>query len=101
VHKFRLTPKAEADLGGIAAYTKREHGERQCALYLGELESRFTRLREFPVLERARSTIRPGLKSQRQGRHVVFYLDEGEGVLIVRVLHERMDHEHHDFTGDD
>jgi plasmid stabilization system protein ParE len=50
------------------------------------------------MLERRRDAIRPGLKSQKQGRHVIFYVHDGKGVLIVRVLHERMDHEHHDFT---
>lgn len=101
MHRFRLTPRAEADLDGIADYTLREHGDRQCALYLGELEARFARLREVPVLERACDRIRPGLRSQRQGRHVVFYLHEGDGVLIVRILHERMAHEEHDFSEND
>jgi toxin ParE1/3/4 len=102
VHSFRITPRAEADLDEIALYTRREHGERQCAIYLGEFEARFGRLRELPVLERACDRIRPGLKSQKQGRHVVFYFHEGvTGVLIVRVLHERMAHEEHDFSSED
>ena len=98
MHSFQLTPKAEEDLDGIAEYTLREFGERQCALYLNELETRFARLRDVPVLERACDRIRPGLKSQKQGRHVVFYLHNADGVLVVRVLHERMAHEEHDFA---
>jgi toxin ParE1/3/4 len=76
VHSFQITPRAEADLDEVARYTKREHGERQCAIYLGEFEARFGRLRELPVLERACDRARPGLKSQKQGRHVVFYTAE-------------------------
>jgi toxin ParE1/3/4 len=100
VNNFRLTPKAVTDLGDIVDYTLREHGERQCSLYLSELEMRFARLREMLVLERPCDRIRPGLKSQKQGHHVVFYLHESEGVLIVRVLHERMAHEEHDFANE-
>ena len=89
--KFRIFPRAAADLDGIADYTKREHGDRQCGLYVGQLYSRFARLRESTVLERACDAVRPGLKCQQQGRHMVFYLhDKDEDVLIVRVLHEHM-----------
>lgn len=101
MHRFRLAPRAETDLDGIADYTLREHGDRQCAIYLSEIEARFARLREVPVLERPCDRIRPGLRSQKQGRNVVFYLHESEGVLIVRVLHERMAHEEHEFSGEE
>lgn len=95
---FRLTPKAVSDLDGIAQYTRREHGDRQCTIYIDDLEARFARLREASVLERKRDYVRPGLRCQRQGHHVIFYLRQESDVLIVRVLHERMDHEQHDFT---
>ena len=101
MHRVRLTPKAVADLDGIADYTRREHGNRQCAAYLDDLQDRFARLRELPVLERACDHVRRGLCSQKQGRHVIFYLHDGPGVLIVRVLHERMDPERHEFPKND
>lgn len=53
------------------------------------------------MLERPCERIRPGLKNQKQGHHVVLYFHESEGVLIVRVLRERMVHDEHDFTNAD
>ena len=101
MHSFRLAPRAEADLDGIADCCVREYGDRQCTLYLGELELRFARLREVLMLERPCERIRPGLKNQKQGHHVVLYFHESEGVLIVRVLRERMVHDEHDLTNAD
>ena len=101
VGNYRLTPQAAADMDQIATYTRREHGERQCVLYIDELQAGFRRLGGFPGMGRHCGSVRPRLRSWKQGRHVIFYLPEAAGVLIVRVLHESMAHEEYDFSGDD
>jgi toxin ParE1/3/4 len=87
---FRLTRRAEADLLEIADYTHRTWGEAQCARYLDQIEDCCRRLGEHSILGRACDRIRPGLRRREQGKHVVFYRRDGDGILVLRILHERM-----------
>jgi toxin ParE1/3/4 len=48
-----------------------------------------------PQLGAARDAIRPGYRSARQGRHLIFYREIPDGIEVVRVLHESMDIERH------
>jgi toxin ParE1/3/4 len=43
-----------------------------------------------PELGRACDDIRPGLRRMESRKHVVFYRREPRGILVVRVLHQRM-----------
>ena len=87
---FRLTRRAEADLFDIADYSRRTWGEAQCARYLDQLESCCQRLAEHPILGRSCKRVRPGLRRCEQGKHVVFYRRDGDDIIVLRILHERM-----------
>lgn len=65
-------------------------GEAQAGKYLSEIESCCKRLAETPLSGRACEKVRPGLRRMEQGKHVIFYRVQREGILVVRVLHERM-----------
>jgi plasmid stabilization system protein ParE len=43
----------------------------------------------LPTIQ-ASAEIRPGLRRMEQGKHVVFYREEPGGILISRILHQRM-----------
>jgi plasmid stabilization system protein ParE len=43
-----------------------------------------------PAIGRSCDAIRAGLRRFEIGKYVVFYLTEPDGVLVVRVLHQRM-----------
>lgn len=88
--RFRLTVQAEADLLDIADYTLRTWGEQQCARYLDQLEHCCQRLADHAIFGRPCDHVRPGLRRQEQGKHVIFYRRDGEGILVLRILHERM-----------
>lgn len=88
--KFRFSRRAEADLLGISDYTLRTWGEEQADRYLGQLEECCNRLAENPALGRVCEEIRPGLRRMEQGRHVLFYRELPDGILVVRVLHQSM-----------
>lgn len=92
---FRLTLRAESDLLDIADYTRTTWGDVQCARYLDQLEECCQRLADHPNLGRACDNIRPGLRRREQGKHVVYYLRNGDDILVVRILHERMLPERH------
>jgi len=42
------------------------------------------------VLGRLCDDVRPGLRRHEHGRHVVFYRQGRGGILISRILHQRM-----------
>jgi toxin ParE1/3/4 len=90
VPRFRLTVRAEVDLLEIAAYTQRTWDDAQCDRYLDQLEQACERLAEQPGLGRGCDHIRPRLHRSEQGKHVIFYRRDGEDIVVVRILHERM-----------
>ncbi len=87
---FRFSRRAEDDLRAIADYTLRTWGKAQAARYLGELEVCCQTLARNPALGRSCDDVRPGLRRMEHGKHVVFYRQERGGILISRILHQRM-----------
>ena len=47
------------------------------------------------VASRNRDDIRLGLRMLTSGRHCVFFEVDASRILVVRVLHDRMDHRRH------
>ena len=92
---YRLTPRAADDLDGIYEYTIVNFGLERARGYLNDLHQRFNDLAERPALGRGAEQFAPGLRRYPYRSHVVFYLRENGDVLIVRVLHERMDTPRH------
>ena len=89
--KFRLTPRALADVEAIAAYTLEQWGARQMADYLLALNRRFEWLAENPSAGRARNDVHPGYRSFPEQSHVIFYVVSEEHVDIIGVPHKTMD----------
>jgi toxin ParE1/3/4 len=87
---YRLSRLAETDLMDIATYTLNKWGVNQTIRYIDALETCCQRLVDEPYLGRACDQIRPGLRRMEHGRHVVLYRIEVEGILICRILHQRM-----------
>jgi len=87
---FRLSRRAKADLLGIAVHTLKKWGEAQSDRYGDELVQAFQRLAGSPLLGRQCPEPHEFLRRFEHGKHVIFYQPEKQGVLIVRVLHERM-----------
>jgi toxin ParE1/3/4 len=90
VAKFRFSRRAEADLVSIGAYTIRQWGQAQAAHYLDELETCCQTIADNPQLGRACDDVRPDLRRHEHGMHVLFYRTERGGILIIRILHQRM-----------
>lgn len=88
--QVRISVEVEADLDFIAAYTTSTWGWRQTNQYLAKLEDGFDLIAQNPAIGRSCDAIRAGLRRFEIGKYVVFYLTEPDGVLVVRVLHQRM-----------
>ena len=85
----------------IGEYTLRTWGRAQAARYIGELEVCCQTLSDNPALGRLCDEIRPGLPRLEHGKHVVFYRQEGAGILVSRILHQRMLPELHSIEDQD
>ena len=92
---LRFSRRAEADLLAIAAYALGAWGENQAIRYVDDLEACCRMLADNPALGRPCDDIRPGLRRMEQGRHVVFYRQAVQGVVVSRILHQRMLPERH------
>ena len=89
--KLRLSDPAKGDLSQIAEHTGREWGVAQKRKYLRRIRDGLRALRDTPGIGALRDDIAPGLRAHPIGSHVVFYRETGATVVIVRVLHQRMD----------
>ena len=91
--KLRFTRKAVEDLTGIWNYTANAWSESQADEYYGMLIAACRRIAENPpAAGRRYDEVAKGLFGVKAGRHVLFYRSQDpDGVLIIRILHERMD----------
>lgn len=88
--EYRLSNKARADLKEIARYTFKNWGIDQARRYNDGLLKRFQTIAESPLIGRRCDEIQAGYRRMEHARHVVFYRQDGNGVLISRILHQRM-----------
>lgn len=93
--EFRLSARADADLGEIADYTIEAFGIDQARNYRDGLLACFQSLAENPRIGRDAEELAPFLRRYEHRSHVVFYQPRESGVLIVRILHGSMDMPRH------
>ena len=93
--KLRLTAPAKRDLASIARHSRREWGVARKRKYLARIRDTFRALRDNPGIGAPRDDIAAGLRAHPVGSHLVFYREAGTAVVILRVLHQRMDVESH------
>ena len=88
---FKLSNEADQDLRGIYLYSYQEFGEDQADKYLLGLEKTFQMISDNPRIGRERPDIDHLVRCVEHGKHVIFYDLYEDHILIVRVLHGRMD----------
>jgi toxin ParE1/3/4 len=89
--RFELAGRAAADLLEIVRYTHQQWGGAQTQRYREELELALQHLSLAPDVGRKRDAIVPGLRSFPVAQHVVFYIQRKDKILVLRILHPRMD----------
>jgi toxin ParE1/3/4 len=88
---YRLTREAEADIIEIAEIGIRSWGIREAQTYHNGLFELFELIASTPEMARERGELSPPVRVQRYKAHLVMYLIQDGGVLIVRVRHARED----------
>ena len=92
---YRLSHKAEMDIGNIVRYTIDRFGIEQARTYRDSMISCFQSVAENPGIGRKVDSIREGYRRFDHRSHVIFYKSEGPDILIIRVLHERLNAPRH------
>lgn len=88
---WRLSRRAKADIDDIWTDTEARWSERQADAYVADIARAFDRLAMFPMSAREVGDIKPGYRALPVGMHTVYFTADGDDILIVRVLHQRMD----------
>ena len=88
--KYFVSSAAGADIRGIIRYTTLQWSAEQAARYAAGLHECFRTLAQCSEMGRGCDSVSLGLRRFEHGKHVVFYRIVAGGILIVRVLHQRM-----------
>lgn len=91
----RLTRDAERDVLDIYLYTLEHFGLAQAESYTSELAARFLMLAAQPSLGRDFGDIHPGVLRANQRSHAIYYRSAADGILILRILHQKRDPARH------
>lgn len=86
--ELRTAPAARRDLRDIAAYSKAAFGTPRALAYLDGLSEAFDRLAERPRIGVAERDLGVGLRSFAYRSHRIYYREDGDDLLIVRILHQ-------------
>ena len=89
--RYSLTHRALLDIDDIWLYTKNRWSVDQANRYLRLIYNEFEFLADNPKSGKIYWNNELGYRSSRVKSHSVFYRESDERIIIVRVLHTRMD----------
>jgi len=95
MENYRLTKKADSDLSSLYEYGVLHFGLTQAQDYVIGLYDRFQILGKNPLFGRNADELTPKLRRSEYQSHVIFYMNDNDGLLIVRILREEMDLKRH------
>lgn len=88
---YRLTVEARNDIASIAEYTINRFGVEQAIVYREGLIRSFAFIAEFPHMAHARTEINPPVRVHPYKSHLVVYVVDDQGVLILGIRHAHED----------
>ncbi len=92
--RIRLTPAAQADIEGIWDYTEEHWSADQADRYTDGIRDACLDVASGRK-EGRKATVRSGYLKFLVGAHILYYRVEGDTIIIVRILHSRMDADQH------
>jgi toxin ParE1/3/4 len=93
--RLEFTPRARRDLEEIWEYSFEQFGLDKPDAYLRTIQRAVATVTEGPRRGLACDEIRSGYGKFSVGSHVLFFRASSNRVVIVRILHARMDFERH------
>ncbi|ROU01236.1 type II toxin-antitoxin system RelE/ParE family toxin [Histidinibacterium lentulum] len=88
---LRLSDRAQSDMAEIWTYSFETFGAVQAERYIRDIHSVFIALCTGSARWHPADDLRQGYRRARVGSHFVFFVETGDAVEVVRVLHQRMD----------
>ncbi len=85
-----ILPAARADLIEIGDFIALDSPERALS-FVAEIEARMREAAKRPQSFPTRDELHEGLQMARHGRYLIFFVDVGDEVRVVRVLHGARD----------
>jgi toxin ParE1/3/4 len=85
--KVRLTSRAIADIDRIYLDIAKQFGLRQADAYQRGLMESISVIADHPFLAHERTIFRKSIRLPTYKSHIIAYLVDDLGVLVVRVLH--------------
>ncbi|MBN9036875.1 MAG: type II toxin-antitoxin system RelE/ParE family toxin [Rhizobiales bacterium] len=86
---YRLSARADRDLGDIFFASIELFGPNQARRYRASLGHCFSLLADNPRMGRSAAGIAPGVRRHEHGSHVILYREVDGGVLILALVHGR------------
>lgn len=90
------TRRADQDIASATDFYLEEGRSDIAARFIDELENAFARIADHPAIGSTRLSAEAGIPDLRSVGlqrllYAVFYLENGDGIRVVRVLHSRRD----------
>lgn len=89
-----FSPAAAADIGSIWDYTAETWGVGQADRYVDDIRDTCVALAGGERVGR-RVDVLDGYMKYPVGRHLIFFRQDRQGIVVIRVLHQSMDVERH------
>ncbi len=93
--KYQLTDEAAKDVEQILSYSVDNFGIKQAEHYFDALKDCILLLADNPNIGYSADDILPEYFRFPYESHVIFYKKFNSSILVVRILHERMDSKLH------
>lgn len=98
--KYRLTNEAVKDLEEIWSYTCNKWSVAQADRYYKLIIEEIEFIALNPLSGKPIDYVKPGFRSSKVKSHLIFYkVINDDNILVVRILHQRMDTESRIKTG--
>ncbi|MFY9589612.1 type II toxin-antitoxin system RelE/ParE family toxin [Rickettsia endosymbiont of Halotydeus destructor] len=85
-----FTDSAKRDLEDITDYSLKHWGKQQTIKYLDEIYEKTIALSYNPNIGILRADICPNILSFPIKKHVIYYIKQKQGIMVIRVLHTQM-----------
>ena len=89
--QVEYTVRATEDLAEIWLYSTIKWSEKQADYYLANILNCISNLRSQNLIGKSYSKYMAGIYGIACNNHIIFYRLNERGLIIVRILHQRMD----------
>ena len=93
--RLEFSPRAQRDIEEIWDFSFERFGFEKAEAYMRDLQRAAATVAEDPRRGVSCDDIRAGYRKFSVGSHVLFYRASEARVVIVRILHQRMDFDRH------